>query len=319
MRFWKKIILLLFFCIIFSASLVEAAGVGFVPSSRLWFSSLAFPPKESTNIYTVIINNDHFYLDAIIGFYVDEKLIDTAYINHLSKEHAAQVKGSWWPTEGSHAVAVRFVKATAIDENGNQKELNVQEFNTVNSSAIQVGDGQSVKNPSPSASATSSENQITKIDKINQENFVAPALNLKVEKNGDKLAIVEMKSSSSSISQSEELKQAVENKLQTAVQQGEEIRNKIASTLNTMTSTIQAAGNFYDKTKSLFGDKDKYWQEIKTSDVFSKDLFQKIKDFVKPQNNLTILTWVFRGLFFILLFYFIIRLFRRRRRDPEDF
>lgn len=318
MRFWNRIfLLLLFFCIIFSASLAEAAGVGFVPSSRLWFSSLAFPPKESTNIYTVIINNDHFYLDAIIGFYVDEKLIDTAYINHLSKEHATQVKGSWWPTEGNHAVAVRFVKAIAIDENGNQKELNVQEFNTVNSSAIQVGDGQPVKNPSSSVSGL--ENKITKADKTNQEDFVAPVLNLKVEKNGDKLTIVEIKSSSSSISQSEELKQAVENKLQTAVQQGEEIRNKIASTLNTMTSTIQAVGNFYDKTKSLFGDKDKYWQEIKTSGVFSKDFFQKIRDFVKPQNNLIILTWIFRGLFFILLFYFIVRLFRRRRRNPEDF
>jgi hypothetical protein len=296
---------------------VSAAGVGFVPSSRLWFSSLVFPPKEFTNIYTVIINNNYFYLDAIIGFYVDEKLIDTAYINHLSKEQATQVKGSWWPTEGSHAVAVRFVKAIAIDENGNQKELNVQEFNTVNSSAIQVGDSQSVKNST--SSADSSDDKIAKIDKINQDDLVAPVLNLKVEKNGDKLAIVEIKSSSASSTQNEELKKAVENKLQTAVQQGEDIRNKFVSTWNTMTSTIQTVGSLYDKTKSLFGDKDKYWQSIKTNEVFSKDFFQKIRDWVKPQNNLTILTWIFRSLFFILLFYFVIRFFRRRHRTPDDF
>jgi len=317
MRFRNRIILLLFFCFIFYPGLVSAAGVGFVPSSRLWFSSLVFPPKEFTNIYTVIINNNYFYLDAIIGFYVDEKLIDTAYINHLSKEQATQVKGSWWPTEGSHAVAVRFVKAIAIDENGNQKELNVQEFNTVNSSAIQVGDSQSVKNST--SSADSSDDKIAKIDKINQDDLVAPVLNLKVEKNGDKLAIVEIKSSSASSTQNEELKKAVENKLQTAVQQGEDIRNKFVSTWNTMTSTIQTVGSLYDKTKSLFGDKDKYWQSIKTNEVFSKDFFQKIRDWVKPQNNLTILTWIFRSLFFILLFYFVIRFFRRRHRTPDDF
>ena len=319
MSFRLKFLLFLFLGNLFLfPAVVIAAGVGFVPSSRLWFSSLLFPPKDFTNIYTVIINNSYFSLDAIIGFYIDGKLIDTAYINQLLKEQATQVKGSWWATEGNHTVAVRFIKAVAFDENGNRTELNVNEFNTVNNSAIQVGNSQ------PTQSNTTS---IVNFDngsvKTISDNLVTPVLNLKVEKNGDKLSIVEIKVVTTSLTKSDELRQEVEKKLQTAIQQGQEIGDQIVSAVGVVSSSLNTVNNAYDNTRSLLNGANKYWQEIKNNGVMVNSFSQKIKEQIKIPNKFSFsskaMIWFFRALFFLLLFYFVRRLFKRRSRSPEDF
>jgi len=310
MSFRVKIISIFFLlCFLLTPSFAQAAGVGFVPSSRLWFSSLVFPPQEATGIYTVIINNNYFYLDATIGFYVDGKLVDTSYISHLAKEHATQVKGSWWPTEGSHAIAVRFIKAVAFDENGNSTPLDVQAFNTVDASDVQVGTLTSASSTTDTNTNSDPKNNLS-TDK--QSDIIYPSVDLKIEKNGDNLSIVEIKPADTSVAKNDEIKQAFEDKIQSAVQQGEDVRNKINWAFNAVTSTVQTVSNIYDKTKSLLDSKDKYLQEAQNTVSGSKDSLQRVKDYFKTLNNFDILTWFFRILFFVLLVYFVRRFFSRR-------
>lgn len=318
----KIVLLLVFFGLLFVPRLTNAAGVGFVPSSRLWFSSLVFPPKESTNIYTVIINNNYFSLDAIVGFYVDGKLIDTAYVNGLKKEQATQVKGNWWPTEGGHAISVKFIKATAFDANGNKTELNVQEFNTVDSTAVQIGDSLPVNN---SATGTSSTVLSVSNSNANADVAITPTVNLNIAKNGDNLAVVAV-GPAVAASQSEQLQQTMEQKIQTAIQQGQDIRNKIESAFNTASSGIHSASDAYDKTKSLINGASQYIDKNKITQAWPELITGKIKEWWASswsmpdfRNNLA---WVFRIIFFLVLFYLLVRMirvvFRRRRDDGDD-
>lgn len=322
MRLRSKTILFIFLLSLFLfPATSNAAGVGFVPSSRLWFSSLVFPPKESTNIYTVIINNNYFSLDAIVGFYVDEKLIDTAYVNNLKKEQAIQVKGGWWPTEGRHAISVKFIKATAFDADGNKTELDVQEFNTVDSTAVQIGDSLPVNNSSTSTSST-----VLSVPNNNTNTVVAatPMVNLNIEKNGDNLAVVAV-GPATAVSQSEQLQQTMEQKIQTAIQQGQDIRNKIVSAFNTASSGIHSASDAYAKTKSMINDASQYIDKNKLTQAWPELIAGKIKEWWTSswtvpdfRNNLA---WVFRIIFFLVLFYLLVRMIRvmfRRRRDDED-
>ncbi len=323
MSFRFKIILFIFLLSLFLfPAISNAAGVGFVPSSRLWFSSLVFPPKESTNIYTVIINNNYFSLDAIVGFYVDEKLIDTTYISSLKKEQAVQAKGNWWPTEGQHSISVKFVKATAIDANGNKTELNVQEFNTVDSTAVQIGDSLPVNNSANGMSSTvlSVLNNNTNIGLAN-----TPMINLNIEKNGNNLAVVAV-GPAVATSESEQLQQTMEQKIQTAIQQGQDIRNKIVSVFNTASSGIHSASDAYTKTKSMINDASQYVDKNKITQAWPELLTNKIKiwwaSFWSVSDFRNNLAWVFRIVFFLVLFYLLIKMvrvfFHRRRYDEDD-
>ena len=135
MKFFKVLLLIFFFI----PAVAQAAGVGFVPSAGIWFSSNNFTAKELVRIYSVVINNDYAALDGAVGFYDNGKLIDTVMVRKLLKESAQQVRVFWQPEEGPHAISARFVKVVATDEQGKQHELALNEINSVIGLPLQIG------------------------------------------------------------------------------------------------------------------------------------------------------------------------------------
>ncbi|MDO8499566.1 MAG: hypothetical protein Q7S66_02790 [bacterium] len=265
---------------------VEAAGVGFVPDGRIWFSDDRPVVGESTRIYTVIINNDYYSLDAAVGFFVDGNLIDTAVINNLQKERAVQIRASWRPTEGAHTITVEFINASVADEAGNITGLNVQDFNTVSTST-------------PFLDPT-------------------PLINLQVEKNGDTFTIVELSDvpdNQKIISNSPFIE--LDKNWQAGVRQYAEITNKITSVMGMVTTSVETIKATYAEAKSWLDYGNKSLEQAKTTVVLPLTFIDKIKSFLQVLPSRNRLSLISRIIFFILLFYLVawIIIKRSKRRD----
>ncbi len=199
--------------ILMFAPVAKAAGVGFVPNDRLWFSDVSSNPADGKKIYTVVINSDYNFLDATIGFYVNDQLVDTANVNQLPKDQVVQVFGVWHPTEGNYKVSVQFIKAQAADQNGQQLKLDLGALNNITTSTnIQTSDS-----------------------------GLAPAVDLNVEKNGDALTI----------SKAPNPIKDFESRIEAASQQQEDIKNKIGNTVNMISSTASNISDLPSKAKSI--------------------------------------------------------------------
>ena len=75
-----------FLCLLFLMPFATPAnantGVGFVPSSGVWFSQDVFYENETVKLYTVVVNNTYKSLSGIIGFYDNDQLIvETVFSN----------------------------------------------------------------------------------------------------------------------------------------------------------------------------------------------------------------------------------------------
>ncbi len=202
LRFFAALkMIVLFFCFLvflFTAPhFAHATGVGFVPSTGIWFSRDTFYPKETIRIYTVIINNDYYSLDGTVAFYDNRVEIDRVDVKGLAKESVKQIRVFWEPTEGEHAVSAQFIKAVATDEKGNKQTLDIQTINSVAGAPLKMGT--STITPTPiiitTSSATTLGSTTIKIVPLNANTVTTSAVLLGsqtevvVRKEGDKLVL----------------------------------------------------------------------------------------------------------------------------------
>lgn len=96
----------------------QAATVGFVPSTGIWFSRTELKPNESVYLYTVVMNNAFASVDAAVGFYDNDVLFGRVAVKNISKETAEQIKIVWQPTEGNHTLQARLAEVAARNEKG---------------------------------------------------------------------------------------------------------------------------------------------------------------------------------------------------------
>lgn len=118
-----------FFVLLFLLSPLpaRAAGIGFVNSSGIWFSSEPAFGGIPVKAYTVVLNNDYRKLTAVIAFIDNGTEFARTTIDVL-QDDARQITVIWTPTAGTHTVAAKFISAVVIDVNGNTKELNASEI-----------------------------------------------------------------------------------------------------------------------------------------------------------------------------------------------
>ncbi len=182
-RFIVSIIALLFSTYCLVPSIALAANVGFVPSTGLWFSQTSFVPGQTISVYTVVINTDYFALDGAVTFYDNNTPFSTVAVTTLPKEQVRQIKVSWTPTEGDHALSARFTQAAAVDEKGSRQNVDVGAINAVAGTPLSIGTGviEPVTTPVIFTSSTSTDS-IPSVALMGQTNVV-------VQKQGKNLVI----------------------------------------------------------------------------------------------------------------------------------
>lgn len=116
--------------ILLSPLTVHAAGIGFVNSSGIWFSSEPAFASIPVKAYTVVLNNDFKKLTATIQF-IDNGSEFARTTVEVLQDDARQITVIWTPTTGTHTIAAKFVSATVIDFNGNTKILSATEISNL--------------------------------------------------------------------------------------------------------------------------------------------------------------------------------------------
>lgn len=108
----------------------QAATVGFVPDTGLWFSKTEFTPGEVIRVYTVVVNNEYYAVEGTVGFYDNDKPIASVELKNMLKDSARQLKVFWEPTEGAHRLSAHFIQAFALDEKGNSRAISLTDINS---------------------------------------------------------------------------------------------------------------------------------------------------------------------------------------------
>lgn len=287
-----RFLIILLLGILYFSPVASAAGVGFVPTSRLWFSNLSTVPADGTKIFTVIVNNDYPFLDATVGFYINDKLTDTVDINHLAKEQAAQVSGIWHPTQGEYKISVQFVKAVAIDENGQKTFLDVSTFNNVTDSDVKI--------PSNGLGDSTTSSLLLSASLV-------PVLDLKVEKNGDNLTITKVPNPI----------QDFEKRIEVAAQQQQDIKDKISNTVGMISSTAAdisdvrtRAKSFFNQVKDFFAG-DNFLFHIASIKMAAADFMDTVTNHYEPKRSAIAFGVFLGGLILLYTFFW----FLKRRKD----
>lgn len=159
----KRTVLLaaLFFFFFYSALIaiapVDAASVGFVPATGIWFSRVNFAPQDSIRVYSVVINNEYNLFEAVVSFYDHGALIDTAEIKNLAKDSAQEIHIFWQPGVGEHVVSARFTKAIITDATGARRPIDLVQLNTVAGSPFILGGAAADTSNPKSAISTSTD------------------------------------------------------------------------------------------------------------------------------------------------------------------
>ena len=119
----------LFGFLAFMPFIIEAATIGFVSSSGVWFS--ADPPFSGVAVktYSVVLNNEYKQLTATIAFADNGQEFGRTTIV-VPQEEARQIQVIWTPTYGKHTIAAKFVSAFVIDSSGNTKQLSQSEMDS---------------------------------------------------------------------------------------------------------------------------------------------------------------------------------------------
>lgn len=298
----KKVLVSFLFLVTLIPLSACAAGVGFVPSTGIWFSRSSFLPHDTIRVYSVIINNDYFKLDAVVGFYDNGELIDTATVTGLVKEMAQQVKVFWSPTEGQHTLTARFIKAVAIDDKGGRKELNLNDIVSSAGSPLTVAEGQVAPTPARVASATVGAQSSSTIATSATTSIggVIGATIVEVAKQGTRLAVQAPVSSGVVAASAEPA--VLGEKVAALAPRGEdtgsdifaknkEVLEKAQAAVTTITSTAGKIGEVYNQTKSVvekgkgyYEQGQSYWQRVKPYAEKVKPWWLKISNNNEPKR-----------------------------------
>lgn len=169
---------------LFAPMAALAAGVGFVPSGGIWFSSTDIKAGDAVRVYTVFVNTAYPELDATVVFYDNDDAIETLEVRALKKEEARQLRVFWSPVAGKHTVSVRVNKATAIDDKGQRTDLAAGSIPGIVGPTVVVGgiapaqttsvppDG-SVANSSAGAGASGGNSTVSALDDALAKNRAA--------------------------------------------------------------------------------------------------------------------------------------------------
>lgn len=115
------------FLFLFFPNLVNAAGIGFVNSSGIWFSSDPAFGGIPVKAYTVVLNNDYKKLTATIAFLDNGSEFARTTVDVL-QDDARQITVIWTPTYGTRTVAAKFISATVTDQNNVIRDLGAAEI-----------------------------------------------------------------------------------------------------------------------------------------------------------------------------------------------
>lgn len=129
MRF-KMTFLIILIALFFPLTAVRAAGIGFVPSSGVWFSSDPVFSNLATKVFTVVVNNQYQRLTAVIAFFDNDSEFARTNLD-IGMEEAHQISGIWKPLYGQHVVVAKFVSAVGTDVSGSAHQLTTDEINAI--------------------------------------------------------------------------------------------------------------------------------------------------------------------------------------------
>ncbi len=222
---------------------VLAKGAGFVPAGGIWFSTDTFLPKETVRVYTVIVNNNYFSLEAQVNFYDNGELIDAAEIHGLPKEAAKVVRVFWQPTEGRHIVSARLLKAVATDESGKRTELSLADLTSVPGIPLMVVG--SSASPPPLITESTALGATTVAIKREGDKFFITAL--------DKRGVEGEKIAGSGVANTEEASATSSsgNNTQDFFKKNREALDKLRGVAAGVTGTASAVGQAYGESKSF--------------------------------------------------------------------
>lgn len=115
------------FLFLFFPNLANAAGIGFVNSSGIWFSTDPAFGGTPVKAYTVVLNNDYKKLTATIAFLDNGSEFARTTVDVL-QDDARQITVIWTPTYGTRTVAAKFISATVTDQNNIIRDLSAAEI-----------------------------------------------------------------------------------------------------------------------------------------------------------------------------------------------
>lgn len=304
----KSLVIIFFFLLFFPFS-VSATGVGFVPNSKIWFSPVSFAPGDMIHIYTVVINNDYYSLRGSVAFYVNDRLLDTIRINDLRKENAIELTTLWRPDAGNHNLRASFLSATAIDEQGREHKIKIEDVNseTISSGASslsQTSGEQTFANTSaviqksdkrvsdlvsspPPASAVQMPMTSARSDSRGFDSFPTNESTSVVVKNqGKNLEIYP-------------IEQPTDSRKSYLAQEEEKLAQAVQFVTSTATETFEKTKAAIDTGKHYYTRAQEWWQNIKPYREIASSLWLSVTDHNKPKRVLIVVMIIF--LFFFLL------------------
>lgn len=270
-----------------------AAGVGFVPSTGLWFSTTSFVPNQTVRVYSVVMNNDYNLLDGSVGFYDNNELFDTVTFQGLPHESAQEIKAAWQPAEGQHTLSARFISATAHDASGTVHQLDVSQINAFTGAPLTVGNGSvapttvTVSNPSDAATNSTVPPQ--------------GSTQVLVQQGSGGLLLAALPSS---VSLSQNTAGSVVDSATDVFQKNREILNKAEQVAATITTTAGTVEKVYTQTKSVvdqgrayYGQAQVYWSKVQPYIDKAKPFWDTVTNNSEPKR----VAYVVGGAVLILL------------------
>lgn len=281
------------------AAPVFGAGVGFVPSTRLWLSSDEATPGTAVTIYTVVINNNYPSLDASIAFYANLELVGTAQVIGLPKETARQVKAPWQPKEGNYTLSARFLRATAIDATGKRIEIDVSDLNTVADLTLR---GSSV--PPSGASSTASTPTSAPVPDASSGPALANEVAVIVKQEGEKLSI--MPQAVPVISGTAVVDEFFAQNRQ-AIAKLDAAKAIVTTTLKQLSDVWEGAKTSVSSSKGYMKEGQAWWGKAEPIVEQGKAAWDSVSDHNNPRRLIIL------GVGALALFLIIRKLFRRRK------
>ena len=307
-----------------------AAGAGFAPAG-IWFARTSLAEGELARVYTVVVNNDYFAVDAEVGFYDNNNLIDTAKVKHLPRETAEQLRIFWQPTTGQHKLSARFISATAIDEHGNRTTLDASAMSGVAGAPLMVVNktsGAAVAQDVTSGGSNQSAGQTLTVEVRKQggEVIVGGAPPTAGAVDGVVLGVKQIAAATQKLF--DQASSTVHsNSLTDAFNKNREALAGVSSAVDQVTTTAAGVNGMYVKAgqlaehgKNVYGQAQRYWGIVRPYAEGAWPWWQKISNDNNPMRILEIfiliiIAWFIlkrlRRLFFVM---FVLRHTKQRRR-----
>ena len=275
---------------------IPSAGIGFVPSTKIWFSPSEFSAGDMIRLYTVVINNDYPSLSGTVGFYANEEEINRVTFQNLEREDAEQLRVFWQPVTGAYTLRARFLRAIATDENGVEHELDIASINSVDTAFVSSGGASS---SSVALEGTSQTSQ----PQASSGGGSGAYTDIMIEKKVEGLLVVAPKET---MSKEADTADSFENTV-----------DRVGAAIQFVTSSANAVASAYEKTKETVETGEKYYDA-------GRQWWEKSKPYIQPYASSTKALWqkvsnnndpgrVFKIAGGLLLLYILFRIIRRQR------